>query len=346
MTEAVPMPGSRRIPRDHSPVRLAVAGLGSMGGIHIKAAAFLQAGLSEDYYKSDLPQQIKRLTLCAVCDRDPAKQKEFPSYPFYRNWEELLQNQKPHLAIIASPSRSHFALALQALEAGVHTLVEKPITPTLKACQTLLKCADTNGCRVQAGHVERYNPVAIKLHALITGQTVAIRNYRFERSQPLPERIPDDIITDKLIHDLDLAIYFFGPVTKTEILRCIRVDKRIIELEVQLQHATGTSGILFVSWRVATPDAKRRQVQMQTAHGENIFGDFVAKTLAIAGVQVTCGVQGWIAPVNNQIKDQLADFLAYCLDPAPGIPPPLLSREEMLASIQILESIRSASHHV
>lgn len=346
MTEASPRPLSRLIPRDHTPVRVAMAGLGSMGEIHMKAAAFLQAGVSEDYYKSDLPRQIKRLTICAVCDPNPEKQQEFPTYPFYENWGDLLRNQNPHLAIIASPTPSHFGLALQALERGVHTLVEKPITRTRKECRTLIECADTHGCRVQAGHVERYNPVSIKLHSLITGQKLQINSYRFERSQPLPERIADDIITDKLIHDLDLAIYFFGPVSKTKTLNCRRVDGRIMEIEIQLEHATGTIGNLFVSWLVEARDRKRRQVQMLTGHGESISGDFVGKSLSISGVEVTCGVQGWIAPVNNQIKDQLADFLAYCLEPEPGIPPPLLSREEMLESIQLIEQIRSQNAHV
>lgn len=346
MTEPSPRAFSRLIPRDHTPVRVAVAGLGRMGEIHMKAAAFLQAGVSEDYYKSDLPRQIRRLTICAACDPNPEKQHEFPTCPFYRSWADLLRDQTPRLAIIASPSESHFALARQALEAGIHTLVEKPITRTLEECRTLIKCADAHGCRVQAGHVERYNPVAVKLHSLITGQKLRIRSYRFERSQPLPERIPDDIVTDKLIHDLDLAIYFFGPVSKTNTLDRRRVDGRIVEIEIQLEHDAGTTGRLFVSWLVEAKGAKRRQVRMRTGDGETISGDFVGKSLSIAGVEVTCGVRGWIAPVNNQIKDQLADFLAYCLEPDPGIPPPLLSREEMLASIHIIEQIRSQNAHV
>ncbi|MGA0368081.1 MAG: Gfo/Idh/MocA family protein [Kiritimatiellia bacterium] len=346
MTQAPQTPLTRLIPRDHSPVRVAVAGLGLMGEVHMRAAAFLQAGVSEDYYKVDIPQQIKRLKICAVCDRDPARQTEFPTYPFYENWGDLIRNEKPHLAIIASPARTHVPLAMQALEAGVHTLVEKPVCRTVEECQTLINCAKRNGCRVQAGHVERYNPVAIKLHAVLTQEQLSIKSYRFERSQPLPERIPDDIITDKLIHDLDLAIYFFGPVTRTEILQCREVEGRVVEIEVKVQHEAGACGSLFVSWLVSDHAGRHRRVHMLTGGGEKISGDFLGKTLSIAGVEVTCGVQGWISPVNNQIKDQLADFLAYCLEPVEGIPPPLLSSGEMLESIRVIEHIRSLISHV
>lgn len=346
MTEHSPSSRLGLIPRDNSPVRIAVAGLGSMGGIHLKAAAILRAGISEDYYKADLPQQIKRLQLCAICDPEPSRQDEFPAYAFYQNWGEVLQDQKPHLAIIASPSESHYELAMETLEAGVHVLVEKPITLTLEECETLIKVADKKGCRLQAGHVERYNPVAIKLHSLICEGELEISNYHFERSQPLPSRIPDDIITDKLIHDLDLALYLFGPVTRTKTLRSREVDGRVMEIKVQLEHANGTQGTLFVSWLVSPEESKHRQVQMQAVDGKSVSGDFIGKTLFISGLEMSCGVQGLISPVNNQIKDQLADFLAYCLEPIPGIPPPLLSREEMLESTKIIQHIRSTLHHV
>jgi hypothetical protein len=85
---------------------------------------------------------------------------------------------------------------------------------------------------------------------------------------------------------------------------------------------------------------------MQAVDGKSVSGDFIGKTLFIAGLEISCGVQGLISPVNNQIKDQLADFLAYCLEPIPGIPPPLLSREEMLESTKIIQHIRSTLHHV
>ncbi|WFB34629.1 Gfo/Idh/MocA family oxidoreductase [Kiritimatiellota bacterium B12222] len=334
------------LPRDHSPVRVALAGLGSMGVIHLKALTSLQAGISEAYYKADLPQQIKRMKICALCDPDLHKQQNFPNIPFYQEWQTLLQEQQPHIALIASPTLSHFELASQALDAGVHTLVEKPITPTLQECQTLIHSAATHGCRLLAGHVERYNPVAIKLHHLINDEGLQIRQYRFERTQAHPSRIPDDIIIDKLIHDLDLVHYLFGSVQKVEVRSSRIIKDRIMEMEVSLLHEEGVRGQLFVSWLVPDDAPKCRQVHLQSTTGDLFQGDFIQKRLSVNDRDIACDVQGWIAPANNQIKDQLVDFFAYCLAPPPQIPPPLLSPQEMEESIRIIEHIRSISYHV
>jgi len=347
MTPSAPAPAdSCLIPRDGSPVRIAVAGLGSMGAVHLQAIASLRKGGAEIYYKSDLPRHIRRLELCGVCDTDPGKQRHHPDVSFYRNWGDLLRERKPHLAVIASPTRSHFDLAEQALRAGVHTLVEKPIASTHSEVQTLVDLADANGCRVQAGHVERYNPVAIKLHSLMRTGDLRIRSYRFERTQPLPGRIPDDILTDKLIHDLDLALYLFGSIQNVHPRSCRVVEGRIMEVEIHLEHHNGAAGSLFVSWLVADEAPRHRRVSLQSDKNDQIQGDFIAKQLWMNGRRLDCGVRGWISPTNNQIKDQLADFLAYCLEPVPGVPPPLLSRQEMLESIRIIETLRSTLCHV
>jgi len=346
MTRSSASPVSRLIPRDGSPVRIAVAGLGKMGAVHLQAVGSLRKGSAEIYYKSDLPRHIRRLELCGVCDADPGKELLYPGIPFYPSWGDLLRGQNPHLAIIASPTRSHVDLALQSLGAGVHTLVEKPITTTLSECQNLIELADANGCRVQAGHVERYNPVAIKLHSLLAKGDLRVRSYRFERSQPLPGRIPDDILTDKLIHDLDLALYLFGSIRRVHLLSSREVAGRLMEVEIHLEHHNGATGTLFVSWLVAENAPKHRRVILQSDKNDEIQGDFIEKQLWMNGRRLDCGVRGWIEPSNNQIKDQLADFLAYCLEPVPGVSPPLLSRQEMLESIRIIETLRSTLCHV
>ncbi len=337
------MAGIHYIPRDESPVRLAVAGLGRMGGYHIEAARRLQAGDSEEYYKADLPRQIRRLEVCAVCDTDSDRRLAFQCCPGYEEWDELLQKkQRPQLAVIATPTTTHFRLARQALAAGVHCLVEKPLVTTSRECNELMRLADANGCRLLAGHVERYNPVAIKLHELLRAGELTIAEYAFQRTQPHPARIPDDIVTDKLIHDLDLALYLFGGIDRIELLNCRSRHGQAAEVEVGLTHASGLPGRLLVSWLVSEGAGKCRRVRLRTDSGRELYGDFVGKTLRLDNQAVDCGVKGWIAPVNNQIKDQLADFLAYCLEPAPGIPPPLLSPDEILAAVGIIEKVTAA----
>ncbi|MDF3128268.1 Gfo/Idh/MocA family oxidoreductase [Kiritimatiellaeota bacterium B1221] len=337
---------TRMIPRDHSPLRIALAGYGAMGKIHHKAIQSLQAGGTEDYYKGDLPQQLRRIDFCGICEPDTNRWNPSSKVKFYQDWDQLLTEQNPHLAVIAAPTKFHFRLAEKSLSAGVHTLVEKPICHTPTESQFLINLADSQGCRLLAGHVERYNPVTIKLKQLIANENLCIGQYRFERTQPHPTRIPDDIITDKLIHDLDLALHLFGPVRDVGCLAYKSIEGRIMEMEIELTHLNGLQGRLFVSWLVSANADKNRQVRIYAGKEDLIYGDFVLKKLIRNHVNLPCDVPGMVTPGNNQIKDQFVDFLAYSLEPVPGIPPPLLSPAEMQESIRIIEQIRSQCYHV
>lgn len=346
MTDTLHTPAaSRLLPRGSSGIRLAVAGLGKMGMTHLNTIRTLREGGSEEYYKDGLPSQLGRLRICGVCDPRPETREQAKGLPWFPQWERLLAERRPHVAIIASPTSTHMELARLSLEAGVHTLVEKPLAPTLQECRELSVLSRAKGCRLLAGHVERYNPVSIRLKNWLSTTGLSTRFYRFERTQPLPDRIPEDILTDKLIHDLDLALYFFGPVVQTEVQACTRSGGRIVEAYVRLAHASGTEGALFVSWR--NPDRPPvRRVNLLGEGRERIQGDFLGKTLARDGEPVPCGVKGWVHRENNQIKDQLTDFIATCLVPTGETPPPLLTQEEILEAMRILELIRTQADHV
>jgi len=148
--------------------------------------------------------------LCGLCDPCAGDGEDLArGVPRFADWGALLAAAAPDLAIIASPTRTHFALARQALEAGVHTFVEKPIVTRRREFDCLCRIAAARGCRLMAGHVERYNPVAIKLRDLLAAGGVAAAGYRFHRSQPHDARIPDDIVVDKAVHDADLAQFLF-----------------------------------------------------------------------------------------------------------------------------------------
>jgi len=207
---------ARLLSRDVSRIRIAVVGLGKMGAYHLQAIQRLASGESEKYYKAGLDIQIEKLELCGLCDPDPSKARSIaPNIPAFTDWANLLADCSPDLAVIASPTSTHFDLAMQTLESGVHTFVEKPLVTTLKEFNPLVKTAVAQGCRLMSGHIERYNPVAMKLRSMLASAEICAESYRFQRSQLHVARISDDIVTDKIIHDLDLAQYFFGTITWT-----------------------------------------------------------------------------------------------------------------------------------
>jgi UDP-N-acetylglucosamine 3-dehydrogenase len=331
----------RLLPRDIDRIRIAVAGLGKMGGYHVRAIRQLAAGAAESYYKAGLAEQVCKLELCGLCDPDAGKRIEVSGdVAVFENWQDLLETARPDLAVIASPTATHFELTKQALNAGVHTMVEKPMVTSSAEFRQLAALAAEQGCRLMSGHVERYNPVAIKLRMLLAEENLAATGYRFQRTQPHDPRIHDDIVTDKIIHDLDLAQYFFGPVCDFELLDFKRVGGQAQETAVRLRHGSGVEGTLFVSWLL--PDVwPCREVRIACENGDSLVGDFYRKQLLRNGQPVSCSVPCWVKPDNNQIKDELADFVAWCMVPDPELPyfEPLLQPTEIERSVEIIETL-------
>lgn len=311
-----------------------------MGTAHTRALGQLASGASEAYYKSGLGEQVCRVRVCGLCDCDPAKLESLAGPPLFQEHGDLLRATRPDIAIIATPTRSHVDLAMATLDAGVHTFVEKPATTQLRQWQALAQLAARQDLRIMAGHVERYNPVAIKLRAMLADGALRVRDYAFRRCQPHDPRIPDDIVADKLIHDLDLSVFLFGPVADHAVRQFRRHEGQTREVTLALTHVSGVTGELFVSWM--QNDARNvRECRLRTSDGREAHGDFAAKQLTVHTQAVTCAVPGWVKPDNNQIKDELADFVGYCVAPDPALPAvmPLLSPAEVGAGIAIIEQV-------
>ncbi|HET9454482.1 MAG TPA: Gfo/Idh/MocA family oxidoreductase [Gemmatimonadaceae bacterium] len=105
-------------------------------------------------------------------------------------------------AVIVVPTPAHHAVARQALERGVHLLIEKPITTTLEQADELLSIAGQKGALLQIGHVERFN------QALRAAQPYldAPRFIESERLATFNPRGSDvAVVLDLMIHDIDLV---------------------------------------------------------------------------------------------------------------------------------------------
>jgi predicted dehydrogenase len=105
-------------------------------------------------------------------------------------------------AIVAAPTVHHFEMALPLLRAGKHVLVEKPITTDAASAVELLEAARTSGVALMVGHVERCNPVVLALPQFTEG----LVHFESFRMGPFAARIPDSVVLDLMIHDIDIAI--------------------------------------------------------------------------------------------------------------------------------------------
>ncbi len=107
-------------------------------------------------------------------------------------------------ATICTPTVTHHSTGMALLGRGKHLLVEKPIADTPAHARELAECASRQGCVLQVGHVERFNPV---LHAL----EAQLQNPRFlevTRLSPYPNRSTDiGVVLDLMIHDIEIILH-------------------------------------------------------------------------------------------------------------------------------------------
>ena len=168
-------------------IRAGVAGVGHLGYHHARI-----------YHASD------GVELVGVADPDAARREkahaDFGAAPF-ESLEQLLSVGVDILSI-ASPTLFHHDLAIQAMNAGVDVLVEKPLGASLEEARDLSDTAVEAGRILQVGHIERFN-------GAVTALTSALENPKFiecHRLSPYPNRGDDvSVILDLMIHDLDIV---------------------------------------------------------------------------------------------------------------------------------------------
>jgi predicted dehydrogenase len=103
--------------------------------------------------------------LVAICDVNPESRKraraQYPSVPVISTWADVLADEDIHAVVIALPMNMHFPFALEALQAGKHVMVEKPLAETVAECDALQAAAQDSGCVLMVGHTFEYNAAVL-----------------------------------------------------------------------------------------------------------------------------------------------------------------------------------------
>ena len=103
---------------------------------------------------------------------------------------------------IVTPTASHYEIAKYFLSNKKHVLIEKPMTQTVSQAEKLLLLAKKNRVILQAGHLERFNPVMKKLNQDVKNP-VFIEVHRLAKFNPRSTDV--NVIFDLMIHDIDIV---------------------------------------------------------------------------------------------------------------------------------------------
>lgn len=178
-------------------------------------------------------------------------------------------------AVVAVPTQFHRDVALSLAEAGVHTLVEKPLAFDIGEAEEITAAFEGAGLVGAVGYIERYNPALQAMRRRIAdGQLGEIYQISTRRQGGFPARIADvGVVKDLATHDLDLTAWVaqspYASVGATSTRRSGREDEDMVSIAGRLADGTITSHL--VNW--LSPYKERITV----VTGEN--GALVADTI-------------------------------------------------------------------
>ena len=112
---------------------------------------------------------------------------------------------------VAVPSRYHRPIASEALDAGVHALVEKPLATTTADAAALVDAANAAGVILQVGHIERFNPAVRTVSEFVDDlDLIAVDARRLGPPVEDGRDVGDGVVLDLMIHDLDVLLSLVG----------------------------------------------------------------------------------------------------------------------------------------
>jgi predicted dehydrogenase len=174
------------------------------------------------------------------------------------DWRDLLG--RIDAVSIVTPTPFHHAIARACLEAGIHVLVEKPITTTVEEAEDLIAVAARMDRVLQVGHLERFNEAVRATEGLVT----APRFIESARLAPFKQRGTDvSVVLDLMIHDIDLI----QSIVRSPIIDIDAIGTRVFSDDIDIANAR----IRFESGCVANVTASR--VSLKTERKLRIFDD-------------------------------------------------------------------------
>ena len=227
-------------------VRVGVVGVGHLGQHHARNYSELEGcqlvGLA------DIDRKAANIV---------ARKVSTQAFFDYRN----LIDQVDAVSIVV-PTSEHYRVARDFLEAGVHVLVEKPITSTVEEARGLIRLARNKKRILQVGHIERFNTAVIKLREILTKPGFI----ECHRLGPYDPRVRDvGVVLDLMIHDIDIILQIVrSPIVSIDAVGVPILSEREDIANARIKFKDGCTANLTVSRVTPTRMRKIRIFQPNT----------------------------------------------------------------------------------
>lgn len=179
------------------PLKVGLIGLGRMGQNHLRVLSLLNSVTLEFVYDTDLKTAQRFAGEKGICVPD--------------DLDKALDGVEA--VIICTPTVTHGEYLQRAARKLRDIFIEKPLTDSLESSLAVQALAVERGLNIQVGFIERFNPAVQQMKTLLR-RSEQVVSVDFVRTNKISARITDvDVVTDLMIHDIDLALFLNGPVT-------------------------------------------------------------------------------------------------------------------------------------
>ena len=299
-------------------LKIAVIGVGHLGSIHAKI------------YKEN-----PNCELVGVCDTNPERLNQVCAnlkVTGYTDYKELFN--KTDAVSIAVPTALHHKLAAQFLKAGVHTLVEKPFTLTLKEADDLIKISRKHKLILQVGHIERFNSAfAATLKIIKTPKFIECH-----RLSSFPERSLDvGAVLDIMIHDIDIVLGLVNsPLKRIESVGVNVLTKFEDIANSRLTFKNGCIANLTAS-RVSDETMRKIRIFQEDTYISLDYKNAEASVYRKTGLQIT--KENLPIEKEQPLQKELESFIACVINKTTPLVSGPVAREALAVALQIQKQI-------
>jgi predicted dehydrogenase len=336
--------------------RIAVAGAGIIGLAHI-----------------DVMQKSPTCALSAIVDPAPARKAiaAKAGVPLYKSLDELFENNRPDGVILATPNQLHLEQSLKCMAAGVAQLLEKPITPTVREAETLVKEADKTGAKVLIGHHRAHSPIMARAKELIDegrlGQLVAVMGSAvfFKPDQyfadgPWRREAGGGPILINMIHEVHSLRMLCGDIVAVQAFSSRTTRGFPIEdtVAINLRFANGALGSFMLSDTAACARSWEQTSQENKAYATypdedcyviaGTFGSLSIPTMRLK-TYAKAEDRSWWKPFEVSVAemtrdDPLAHQIEHFGRVIRGEVEPIVRARDGLQNLRVTEAIAEAAH--
>lgn len=183
-------------------------------------------------FHSQMTASLPEAELAAVCTRRPERldqvAQQFGANKKYTDYRELLADPQIDSVSVVTHVDKHKEIAIEALKAGKHVLLEKPMAGTVSDCDAILEAAAKAPGTFMVGHVCRFDPRVAQAKETIDQGRIGKIVYMYARRN-LSTKIGSQVL-DKIspllgdgIHDTDIMLWLSGAKVKTVYAQNVRV---------------------------------------------------------------------------------------------------------------------------